>query len=369
MQSKIKTSAITKIITHPGNAHRDEFLACAIILASLPWDQSRQVKLERREPTPGDTLTNGVLVLDIGGGDFDHHQLPRDAAPVCALTLVLRDLGLLETAYKAWPWLQFSEVLDSKGPSVAAESVGAAWPRSMPMLLSPVEQWALYWFECGHSDSLDIVRGVGAFLLAELADYQLAEANLEKYATVRQVNGLQVVDISFTSSTTALPAWKARHAPHAAVSVMKDERGAGLALYRYNDDKRVDFSRLEGDSVIKFAHKGGFIAKTHERLDNEGVDQLILWAISQGVHLVCNTAFVGGRVDTYWSALPGPLDGVTAHYVTRLQFGITGPHQSVWDITQEGAVTRHNQVVHAAQSAIADLAPDGTPTPLAELKV
>lgn len=367
--SKIKAATIREIVTHPGKAHRDEFLAVGIVLAVLPTQVSRKVTLARREPTAADTLADGVLVLDIGGGDFDHHQLARTAPACCALTLVLKDLGLLETAYQAWPWLGFTEVLDSKGPSVAAESVGATWPKSLPMLLSPVEQWALHWFEQGHNDCLDVPRGIGAFLLQELQDYAAAEVALAKHAKVRTVAGLEVIDLSFTTELTAVPAWKARHAPHAVVSILKDDRGDGLALYRYNDDSRVDFSRLQDVAAVKFAHKGGFIAKTHEVLPEKVVDALIFEALTKRVSMVQNTAFAGGRVETSWVATPQDREGQAAHYVTRLQFGITGPAQSFWDLTHAIALQRHNQVVNAAQSAIADLGPDGSPTPIAELEV
>ena len=53
----------------------------------------------------------GGLVVDVGGehdperGNFDHHQFPRDHDPVCALSLVLQDLGLYEDARNFCEWL------------------------------------------------------------------------------------------------------------------------------------------------------------------------------------------------------------------------------------------------------------------------
>ena len=44
--------------------------------------------------------------------------------------------------------------------------------------------------------------------------------------------------------------------------VYPDSRGVGYGMRRFNDDKRLDFSRLEGESDIRFAHARGFIAKT-----------------------------------------------------------------------------------------------------------
>lgn len=66
------------ILTHPGSAHKDEFLACCVLLAETP------VPISRREPTPADLADPGVAVIDVGHlhdpalNNFDHHQLPRD---------------------------------------------------------------------------------------------------------------------------------------------------------------------------------------------------------------------------------------------------------------------------------------------------
>ncbi len=56
--------------------------------------------------------------------------------------------------------------------------------------------------------------------------------------------------------------------------------GKGWSLYRFNDHPAVDFSVLEGDPAILFAHKGGFIAKTSARLHIDEVLSLVERAIS-----------------------------------------------------------------------------------------
>ena len=43
-------TALSSILTHPGSAHKDEFLACSVLLALHP------VPLVRREPTPASVL-------------------------------------------------------------------------------------------------------------------------------------------------------------------------------------------------------------------------------------------------------------------------------------------------------------------------
>ena len=83
------------IVTHPGQAHRDEFLACCLLIAAGEADC-----VERRDPTDGDLHNPLVIVLDQGKEhdpamlNFDHHQLPRDAAPTCSVTLILDYLDI-----------------------------------------------------------------------------------------------------------------------------------------------------------------------------------------------------------------------------------------------------------------------------------
>ena len=45
-------------------------------------------------------------------------------------------------------------------------------------------------------------------------------------------------------------------------TVYPDRRGSGYGISRYEDDPRLDFSRLEGQPDVHFAHKTGFVCKT-----------------------------------------------------------------------------------------------------------
>ena len=44
--------------------------------------------------------------------------------------------------------------------------------------------------------------------------------------------------------------------------VYPDRRGAGYGISRYEDDPRLDFSQVEGEPDVHFAHKSGFMCKT-----------------------------------------------------------------------------------------------------------
>ena len=112
---------IQLIVTHPGGAHKDDFLACCL-LAHL-----HGASIERREPTEQDLADPSICVVDVGGShdpqlnNFDHHQFPRDSPPLCALSLVLQSLGLYEDALAFCAWLRPAEWLDTLGPNKTSE--------------------------------------------------------------------------------------------------------------------------------------------------------------------------------------------------------------------------------------------------------
>ena len=99
----------TSIITHPGGAHKDDFLACCVLLTQA------SVPIYRRDPSAKDLKDSSVAVVDIGLQhsskiyNFDHHQLSSEQVPTCALSLVLKDLGLYEDAREYCDWLETSE--------------------------------------------------------------------------------------------------------------------------------------------------------------------------------------------------------------------------------------------------------------------
>ena len=44
--------------------------------------------------------------------------------------------------------------------------------------------------------------------------------------------------------------------------VYPDRRGTGYGLSRHNDHPRLEFTRIEGEEDVHFAHARGFVAKT-----------------------------------------------------------------------------------------------------------
>jgi hypothetical protein len=280
---------MSTIVTHPGSAHRDEFMACCLAIAA-----GKCGRIERRDSTDEDLNDPNVIVLDQGGRhepalmNFDHHQLPRDAAPTCSITLILPYLGIdVEKARSIWGWLEFSELLDSKGPFATAEKLGST-PDALFAGVSPIETTVLRWFE-----ELELIgiRGPLYALMHRIGKEKLDYLNkvteriehLRENAKVVEVGGLRFVDgtcIDRADNPVLGLEMFAEELGDIAGTITQDDRGEGLSLFRRNDHPAVDFSRLEGRDGVVFAHKGGFVAKLEG-----GVDPLLM--IEKAVDVPC----------------------------------------------------------------------------------
>jgi len=269
------------IVTHRGQAHRDEFLACCLLLAAGKADC-----ICRLDPLDADFNDPDVIVLDQGEVhdperlNFDHHQFDRDADPACSITLILPYLGIdVEQARKIWGWLEFSELLDSKGPFATAEKLGSN-PDALFAGISPVETTVLRWFEemCTLStDHCEALWGLMYRIGRERLDY-LGEVierldYLRDNAQVIEVGGLRFVDATCIDRTDSpvlgleMYVMYVQELGEIAGTVTQDDRGDGVSLFRRNDHPDVDFSRLEGRDGVVFAHKGGFVAKLAAGVD------------------------------------------------------------------------------------------------------
>lgn len=282
-QRRIEFGSIRTIVTHPGGAHRDEFMAVAFLLALAPG-----ASVYRRDPGAADMADQTTAVVDVGGKHdpafllFDHHHLPRDHAPTCALTLVLDRMGLLPEARKAFLWFEYSEMMDSKGPLATAKWMGTNIDWLMTTM-SPVETFMLRRFEQYKGDNALHPGDPFHALMVELGNEKIGYAVklgdrldlLNKKAEVQYVSAgnevLSVIDASFVGRDAdpvlGLELWVKENFPHTAVTITQDDRGTGFSLFRRNDHPRIDFSKLEGKPGVVFAHKNGFVAKIAAGVD------------------------------------------------------------------------------------------------------
>lgn len=265
------------IVTHPGGAHKDDLLAVCVLAAM------HKCPIVRRDPTPEELADPGVAIVDVGGvhdpalSNFDHHHFPREHPPTCALSLVLQHLGLYEDAKQFCDWLEVAEWFDSRGPKKTGEWLGVP-RRAISQLNSPIDMTLLRRFaQATRIEPSDPLYVFMTMVGQDLLDY-LREARERLDYTAARVQRWAVTVGTDTVETLYLPRSEpAADEPSAmlggyiraqkldgviAAIVYPDRRGGGFGIGRYEDHPGLDFSRVENQPDVHFAHKSGFMCKT-----------------------------------------------------------------------------------------------------------
>ncbi|MGC4116278.1 MAG: MYG1 family protein [Myxococcales bacterium] len=268
---------ITRIVTHPGSAHKDDFLAVSLLLARHP------VPVTRRTPTSDELADPAICVVDVGYEhvpermNFDHHQFPREATPTCSLSLVLRHFGLYEDARLLCDWLEPAEWLDVRGPGKTAEWLGVS-PEIVSRLTSPLDASLLRRFGAASEHRpgeplWEVMRMVGADLLEFLSGTRQRVEFVGRHATLwklaAQSESFEVVFLPRTEPLAADPsADTERYVRTAGLSarvaaiVYPDRRAGGYGMARFDDHPKLDFCRVAGEPDVHFTHPSGFLCKT-----------------------------------------------------------------------------------------------------------
>ena len=276
---------IKKIITHPGGAHKDEFLACCVLLAK------DSVSILRQEATDKELEDPEVVVVDVGHrhepqlNNFDHHQFPRDAEPTCSLSLVLSKLGIYEDARSFCPWLEVAEWFDCRGPNDTADWLGLD-REVVGKLNSPIDITILQGFakQAEHNPGepiWEVMQMVGK----ELVEYITGlRGRIDEVSKIEEVWKLTHGDVEFKvifaprtnpsiEEVSGALGWRVKELgieEEVYVMVYPDGRGQGYGMKRFNDREEIDFSIIEKESDVRFAHARGFIAK----VEAVGIDRL-----------------------------------------------------------------------------------------------
>lgn len=268
-----KLIEFNRIVVHPGKSHFDERLATALALAA----NNVVVPVYRREPSREEIEDCNVLVLDIGGENtdwwnaFDHHQLERTAPAACAFSLVAEALGVASDLEAFFGWFATWRQIDSKGPFAWAKANGIDWGVASTLLNPENDLVAEWWEEATGDTPVDeaLVRRLkkqGEKILTAAERFRSFCERADQWDHP-EFSGVRVMDFTWADANEALDfgdAYAKARGITGGILVSRDNRGPGLALFRRNDDPRVDFSVLDGNSLVTFAHKGGFIAKTVE---------------------------------------------------------------------------------------------------------
>lgn len=279
---------LSLILTHPGGAHKDELLACALLAAV------HHVPIVRREPTPEDLADPCIAVVDVGGEhaperhNFDHHQFPADHPPVCALSLVLQHLGLYEDARRFCDWLEPAEWFDTRGPNVTAQWLGIDRP-TLNKLSSPVDVTLLRRFaKAARLEPGEPLWELLGYIGQDLTDYlRDLRSRIDAVARSAEFWSFEDHEVLFLPRTEPVSddpgAGIVRYLESVgkdgsvAALIYPDRRGGGYGLSRHNDHPRYDFTRIEKQPDVHFAHARGFVAKT-SAVEIQRVRELLLLA-------------------------------------------------------------------------------------------
>ena len=269
--------SIHTILTHPGGAHKDDFLACSIMVALYG------VPIVRREPVEAELDDAEVCVLDVGDrhepakNNFDHHQFPRDSTPACALTLVLQHIGLYEDARLFCDWLEPAEWFDTRGPNKTAEWLGVSRDviskMNSPIDISMLRRFAqASQLEAGDpvyelmrmigQDLIDYLNGVRAkidFVAEHAVRWEISSGG-ESFSALYLPRMEKGIDDASGGLARYILVNKLDQ--EIAATVYPDSRGEGFGLARFNDHPQLDFTRIESFPDVHFAHKSGFLCKT-----------------------------------------------------------------------------------------------------------
>ena len=268
---------IKTIITHPGGAHKDDLLACAVLLSKFP------VSIFRRDPTEEELVDPEVAVVDIGHqhdpdlNNYDHHQFARDSDPSCALSLVLQKLGIYEDAKEFCSWLETTEWFDCRGPHETAEWLGVD-REAMAKLNSPLDVTMFQAFAKQNEHQpgepvWEVMKMMGTDLVSYVVNLR---SRINQVAEHEEIWELGVEDramkVAFVPRTdppiedaSGGLAWRVKELgleEEVVAMVYPDSRGQGYGMRRYNESQIMDFSKLSDEPEVHFTHNRGFIAKT-----------------------------------------------------------------------------------------------------------
>lgn len=276
---------MAKIITHPGQAHLDDFIACSLVMANDPKVRI----LHRRNPTEDELNDPKVYCIDVGMryepelNNFDHHQeddnLPEGKS---SASLVAAHLGIDTSLF---PWWEGVDRMDCTGPFQTANWIGTTWD-DLRKVQSPISTFMLREFAQptdfnGKPIKMEHINfskgwwlwefmvqfGFDIIERAEWISKRLAE--LDMLCEVWEIAGLKWVVMLDESGAPGIEMWCERNHPDAAGTVTVDERGPGLCLYRRNDHPAVNFTRCKAphfdEGLVEFIHKNGFVIKLKPR--------------------------------------------------------------------------------------------------------
>ena len=274
-----------KIVSHPGSAHKDDFLSVSVLLATL-----EHAEIFRREPTEEDLNDPDTYVVDVGlelapeRHNFDHHQ---DRSLPCAFHLVMQHLGHHDAAMLMFAWYPHMSMMDVRGPYRTAEHLGVD-SSIFFVSSSPIDGYIISTFASLESLNpqnplYDLMKSLGENMIALIGRKMERLERLKSEAKVIKIKHLKAVACAIDDSPKLAMELYLRllDDENIVMSITPSNRGEGWELLRLGDNTIVDFRVIENNQEIRFVHGSGFLAKTHTRLPMEEVVELACMAITE----------------------------------------------------------------------------------------
>lgn len=274
-----------KIIAHPGSAHKDDFMAASVLLATLG-----DAEIYRREPTAEDLANPDTYVVDVGlvydpeKHNFDHHQ---DKTLPCAFHLVMQHLGLHEAAKLLFVWYAHMNMMDVRGPYRTAEHLGVD-TQVLFASSSPIDGYILSRFSVLKSlpkeDMLYcLMKDIGRSLIQLIT---LKQQRLERLKAEAQVVPMKqfkalVCNIADDPKLAIEIFLRELNDEQIVMCITPSIRGKGWEMLRLGDNPMVDFRALVNHPAIRFVHATGFVAKTRTLMPLNELLELAAQAISE----------------------------------------------------------------------------------------
>lgn len=271
------------IYIHKGSAHMDEIFAVAILW--LLRADLRVATVRRVEKLP-DSFRPGVdWALDVGmeldpkENRYDHHQ-PGAPDGLCAAGLLCRELSplffdfLMRDPFPgSTSWFKVLNFVDTKGPFAFRKEFGALTPDAFgPALTRMMESSSTVHAAC------DIALAVmSTWWLFFEEDIALEEEAAMTPRSMSECNGVRIAIVESDNPriSTTLARFNNWQEQDPGILVSFDDRGPGMCVLRRGDHPAVNLSSLAGNEAVEFAHKGGFIAKTKDRMTIDSIVELI----------------------------------------------------------------------------------------------
>jgi hypothetical protein len=287
----------TKIVTHNGKAHRDEYLACCVIMYDA-YRKGQLTYIERRMCGESDLSCKDTWVVDTGGEwdaafhNFDHHQDDPELSAVCSFDLVMRHI-LGRTAFDTYsacsPWVKLTALHDTAGGAVAASSMGID-TKTYVATRSPIEKAMLAAFSelsVIHPESplSYCMRETGRIVVAEAEEISVGLRDRIAAAPAPfEVAGLRVWDVrSAWGDNDHVSLAAVNHAASTRsvdLVVGRNQRSSGVSLYRTAwATTKLDLNHIRDETGVKFAHKNGFYAVVAGEVSDTGLKDLIRLAV------------------------------------------------------------------------------------------